>query len=435
MKQVCVISCPIDTYSGYGARSRDFVKAIYELKKDEWDIKILSQRWGVTPWGYINDHFQDWGFLNDLLLPNNQLTFQPDIWFQITVPNESQPVGKDFNCIVTAGIETTICDASWIDGCNRMNLVLASSQHAVNVFKNSSFEQRDQAGNTVRQIKLEKPVEILFEGVDLNKYFFTEDQDIPETDLVTDLDNIKEDFCFLFVGHWLQGGVGQDRKNVGLMVKMFLETFKDMKNKPALIMKTSGAGASIMDREEMLKKIDAIRSTVDSKDLPNIYLIHGELEDEDMNHLYNHGNVKTMISFTKGEGFGRPLLEFSLSKKPIIASGWSGHMDFLNPEFNVLVGGKLTNVDPSAVVQNMILAESQWFSIDESMAQDAMKQVFENYPKFQEQAKRQAHYSKTNFSFDKMKEKLATYLERIPKKAEIKLPTLKKIQLPTLKKQ
>lgn len=434
MKQVCVVSCPIDTYSGYGARSRDFVKALYEIKKDEWDIRILSQRWGVTPWGYIKDHELEWGFLNGLMLPNNQLTSQPDVWFQITVPNESQPVGKDFNCIVTAGIETTICDASWIDGCNRMNLVLASSNHAVNVFKNSTFDQKDQAGNTIRRIKLEKPVEVMFEGVDTTKYFFQEDSEINETDLVNDLDSIKEDFCFLFVGHWLQGSIGKDRKNVALTIKMFLETFKDKKNKPALILKTSGAGSSIMDREEMLKKIDAVRSTVDSKDLPNIYLIHGELDDEDMNHLYNHGKVKAMLSFTKGEGFGRPMLEFSMSKKPIIASGWSGHTDFLNPEYTVLLPGTLSNVDPSAVVQNMILPESQWFDVDETHAKEAMKQVFENYGKFQENAKRQAHYAKTNFSFEKMKEKLSSYLQMIPKKAEIKLPTLKKIELPQLKK-
>jgi len=38
----CVVSCPADTYSGYGARSRDFLKALIEAKP-EWDVKILSQ--------------------------------------------------------------------------------------------------------------------------------------------------------------------------------------------------------------------------------------------------------------------------------------------------------------------------------------------------------------------------------------------------------
>jgi len=45
-KPICIVSCQIDTYSGYGARSRDFVKSLIKNKDKEWDIKILSQRWG-----------------------------------------------------------------------------------------------------------------------------------------------------------------------------------------------------------------------------------------------------------------------------------------------------------------------------------------------------------------------------------------------------
>ena len=54
MKPMFIISCPIDTYSGYGARSRDLVKAIIEL--DKYDVKILPQRWGNTPWNFIEDN-------------------------------------------------------------------------------------------------------------------------------------------------------------------------------------------------------------------------------------------------------------------------------------------------------------------------------------------------------------------------------------------
>jgi hypothetical protein len=316
MKQLCVISCPIDTYSGYGARSRDFVKALYELKKDEYDIKIVSQRWGVTPWGYINANADEYSWLEPLILRAPQLPKQPDIWIQITVPNEFQPIGK-YNIGLTAGIETTICDPSWIEGINRMNMTLVSSEHSKKVFQQSVFEKRDQQNQVIAVVKLEKPVDVLFEGVDLNKYFHIEDEDLEETDVVLELDEIKEEFCFLYVGHWLQGEIGEDRKNTSLMLKTFFETFKDKKNKPALIMKTSGAGSSIMDRDEMLKKIDDIRNMVEG-DLPSVYLLHGELDDKDMNNLYNHPKVKAMFNLTKGEGFGRPLLEFTLSKKPII---------------------------------------------------------------------------------------------------------------------
>jgi hypothetical protein len=237
----------------------------------------------------------------------------------------------------------------------------------------------------------------------------------------------------LFVGHWLQGDLGEDRKNVGLLVKAFYETFKNQKSKPALILKTSGAVSSYMDRNVILDKITNIKSTVNSTDLPNIYLLHGEFSNEEINSLYNHSKVKAMISLTKGEGFGRPLLEFSLTKKPIIVSNWSGHMDFLNSEFVCTIEGQLNNVHPSAAVKDLIMSESQWFSPDHGQIGHYLRDVYKNYKKYLDGAKRQAYKSKTEFSWDKMKEQLdttlSTYIPVLPKKAELKLPELK---LPTL---
>ena len=433
MKQFCVISCPIDTYSGYGARARDFFKALYEVKKDEYEFMILSQRWGSTPWGYITDNIDEWGWVMPMI--NSQMNRKPDIWIQITVPNEFQPVGT-YNIGVTAGIETTACDPAWIEGVNRMNITLVSSNHAKTIFEQTAYQKKDKNTNQIIQdIKIEKPIEVLFEGVDLNKYFFLEDNDLEDTDLVQELDEINEEFCYLFVGHWLQGEIGEDRKNVGLMLKTFLETFKDKKKKPALIMKVSGAGSSIMDRDEMLKKIDRIKSQVKGK-LPNVYLLHGELDDKDINYLYNHGKVKAMINLTKGEGFGRPLLEFSLTKKPIIVSGWSGHTDFLDREFTCQIGGELKDTHPSTHVQGIILKDAKWFSPNIDQAKHYLKDVYEKYNKYQDLAKKQARKSKEQFSFDNMKQLIKNYFDKIPKSVtpQLQLPKLKKIELPSLKK-
>ena len=432
MKQYCVISCPIDTYSGYGSRARDLVRAIYELKGNEWQIEIISQRWGQTPWGYIKDHHEKWGFLENLINKSGQLHKQPDIWMQITVPNEFQPVGK-YNIGFTAGIETTICDPSWIDGINRMNLTLVSSNHAKQVFQQSTFKEQNQQGQVIRELKLEKPVEVLFEGVDLSQYFEISDEDLEETDLVLELDEIKEDFCYLFVGHWIQGDFGHDRKNVGGTIKTFFETFKNKKNKPGLILKTSSGGASIMDRDAILEKIDSIRKSIDSNDLPSVYLLHGEMDDSDINNLYNHPKVKAMVYLGHGEGYGRPLLEFSVTKKPIIATAWSGHIDFLSMEYTAMVGGQLQKIHPSTVVQNMLIADSQWFYADEKQAQFYLKDIQEKYEKYQERAKRQAHRSKSEFSLDNMKNVLESYFEKnIPKQQAIKIPQLKKVEFPKL---
>ena len=166
-KPTFIISCPIDTYSGYGARSRDIVKAIIELGK--YDVKILPQRWGNTPFGFIEDN-SEWGFLKNHFLNSPQLPSQPEIWMQITVPNEFQPIGK-YNIGCTAGIETTIAPAEWIEGCNRMNLILGSSEHTIKVLKESKFEKRDQRTNQVAgHVEWKGDSEVIFEGANTEVY-------------------------------------------------------------------------------------------------------------------------------------------------------------------------------------------------------------------------------------------------------------------------
>ena len=428
MKPLVVISCPIDTFSGYGARSRDIVLPI--IKSGLYDVKVLAQRWGSTPWGFLENNNPDHKLMKDFILQGNQLPKQPDIWIQITVPNEFQAVGK-YNIGVTAGIETTLCAAPWIDGINRMNITLVSSKHAKRVFQNSAFEEKNQQGQVVRKIKLEKPVEVLFEGANLDIYKKLDKTEGEVTESINDM--VKEDFNYLFVGHWLQGEIGQDRKDVGMLIKTFLETFKNRKSRPGLILKTSSATPSVMDREGVLDKIRAIQSSVEG-DLPNVYLLHGELTDDEVNELYNHPKVKAHVSFAKGEGYGRPLLEASISGKPVIAPSYSGHLDFLDDEMSILLPGKLTQIHPSAVVQDMLVAESSWFTVDYKKAADTLEDVYKNYKKYIDGAKRQSYRSRTEFNLDKMAEQLLAYLDKAPKPVQLKLPQLKKIELPKIKK-
>jgi hypothetical protein len=427
MKPLFVISCPIDTVSGYGARSRDIVRAI--LKYDKYDLKILPQRWGNTPYGALDRNDPEDQKILNCVWTQPSLPRQPDIWAQITVPNEFQAIGK-FNIGITAGIETDLCDVKFLEGCNNMNLILTSSTHAKQVLEKTVYDKRDKTTNQVlEQVKLTTPVEVLFEGVDVNKYFSIEDDDLEGTELVNELDEIEENFCYLFVGHWLPGDLGEDRKNVGYLVKAFFETFKNKPTTPALILKTMSGPASIMDREEILKKIDNIRKTVKAKTLPNIYLLHGELEDEDMNNLYNHPKVKAMVNLTKGEGFGRPLLEFTLTKKPLIVSYWSGHTDFLEPDYIVPIIGELKPAHPSAYSQGLIIEGSKWFTPNDAEVGNKLKDVYDNYKKYLDGAKRQAFKSKNEFSLDKMAEVLDGILEsKIVKQVELKLPTLPKLK-------
>tara|TARA_R100001377_G_scaffold21042_1_gene11100 strand:+ start:426 stop:1730 length:1305 start_codon:yes stop_codon:yes gene_type:complete len=424
MKNTFVISCPIDTYSGYGARARDFVKSLVEL--DKYDVKILSQRWGNTTQGFIERNKDQWGFLNKLIIPG--LQEKPDYWCMITVPNEFQPVGK-YNIGLTAGIETTNCDVEWVEGCNRMDLILTSSEHSKNSFIASKF-QHSENKDDIKQIT--KPVEVLFEGANLDVYKII--NEFENQKLYNTIDSIPEDFSYLVVGHWMQGNFGHDRKNIAFTIKSFYETFKDKPNQPALILKTSKVNASVGDREGILRRIEDIKKSIVGKNLPSVYLLHGEFSDVEMNEVYNHPKVKAMISFTKGEGFGRPLLEFSLVDKPIIASGWSGHVDFLDKDSTALCGGKVNPIDQSAVVEKMLIANSGWFDIDHNYVNHFYNEIINNYDSWLVKAKNQGKISRKKFSFDKMTKRISEIFDKnltdLPKKMELKLPGMDKIKMP-----
>ncbi len=435
IKKKVYVACPAGTRSGYGERSRDLLRAMIELKKDEWDIKILPMPWGATPPNALSlDNIKDQPIIDRLYL-NNQLPEQPDIWIQISVPNEFQAIGK-YNIGITAGIETTVCDPSWIEGCNRMNLIIVSSNHAKKVFEDSKYDKmNDHTKQVEGQLILTTPIEVLFEGVDTDIFKF--DSLIPKT-ILEEVNNIPEDHCFLFVGHWLHGDLGHDRKDVGMLIKTFLESFKNQKNPPALILKSSGATFSVVDREDIISKIERIRKMVTGLYIPNVYLLHGDLTATELNGLYNHPKVKSMISFTKGEGFCRPFAEFLSVGKPLIVPNWSGHLDFVIPKYSTLLPGALSKVHPSAVWNNVILKDSGWFTVQYDYASRVMRDVYKNYKSYFEKSRGSRQYIKTSFSINKMtevfKQIIDKYEKEVPTMVPLILPSNDKKELPILKK-
>ena len=439
-KPVCLVTAPVATRSGYGAHSRDIVRAL--IKLDRYDIKIYSVRWGNCPMNALNEKDPNDKMIIDRLLQQPQLPQQPELHFHIVIPNEFSNIAK-YNIGITAGIETTVAPPYWLDDVNRMDLNIVPSKFVKNVFETIEFDvQNKQTGQPAGKLKLQKPMEVLFEGADTNIYKKTKEFNVELND---QLKSIEEPFNFLYVGHWLQGGLGKDRKDTGMLVKVFLETFKNMKKRPGLIMKTSGAGFSVMDREDIMNKINDIKSTV-TGDLPNIYFLHGDFTDEEMNQIYNHPKVKAHINLTHGEGFGRPLLEASLSEKPIITSNWSGHTDFLNSDLSILLPGDLVDVPKKSFPKDFYLEGMQWFTVNYQKASQSMQEVFKNYKKFKIPAKKQAMGNRAKFSLDAMTRELGKILDKyvpeFPKEVALKLPKLKKvgdtqpqkISLPKLKK-
>jgi glycosyltransferase involved in cell wall biosynthesis len=419
--------------------SRDIIRHLIEY--DKYDVKVVSVNWGETPMNALDANNPKDKMILDRIV-TAPLHKQPELFVTITIPTEFETVGK-YNIGITAGIETTVAAPQWIESCNKMDVVFTISEHSKNVFLSSKFARQGPQGQNLGTLEIAKPIEVLHNCIDQNimKKLEYESDVLPS--IKDALSNIPEKFCYLFVGHWLRGDLGEDRKNVGLLIKVFMETFKQARDvaPPALVLKTSGGNFSILDRREIQRKIEAIRSTVvlsEGQTLPNVYVLHGELSDSEMNSLYNHPKVKAHVSLTKGEGFGRPLLEASISGKPVIASGWSGHMDFLNSDESVLVGGELKQIHPSSVWDGVLIKESSWFAPDIQQSANALAAVFMNYEDFRKKAHKLGKENFKKFSYNAIQKRtwelLDQYVPEFPKHVPLVLPKLKKIQLPTLKK-
>jgi glycosyltransferase involved in cell wall biosynthesis len=416
-KPLLVFQGPVATRSGYGDHSRDLLKSLFDM--DKFDIKIIPTRWGNTPQNQL-DETTDLGqkILSNIIV---QLTQQPDVYVQVSVANEFRKVGK-YNIGVTAGVETTIAPKEFIDGCNQMDLVLVPSDFTKQVLEKTSFAESDKrTGQKIRDIMVTTPIEVLFEGVDTSIFKSI------KTDFLKEIDT---DFNFLYVGHWLGGDLGHDRKDVGMMIKTFCTVFKNLPKgkQPGLILKTSHAGFSVGEREDIAGKVNTIVKEFGDK-CPPVHLIWGDLLESELNELYNDDKVKAMISFTKGEGYGRPLAEFATTGKPVIVSKWSGQCDFLPEENTTYLEGELKNVHQSAQNQ-FLLKESKWFYVDYSKAAQVIFDVHKNYDSYLKKSKGLSDNINNKFSLTKMTQVFKGIFDRyvkIQQKVELVLPQIKKL--------
>ena len=438
-KPVLVLSAPVFNRSGYGDLSTDIARCL--VRSDRYDVKIMLQRWGQCQCKHFEDELKypiDKEIYGKIL--KEPLQAQPEIYMQITIPNEfllTQPgtqttppsyarLGK-VNIGVTAGIETDIASGEFVEGVNRMDLTIVTSKFVKDVFMNTKLKKRMPDGTEV-PVSVNKPMEVCFWGANTDIYKKT-DEHVKSVD--EEMDKIPEDFAFLFVGQWTSLQLYNDRKDITKLIETFIKAFQKSNKKPCLILKTSGMNFSVMDRYRMLQLIHEVQKQF-TGEIPNVYLLHGELDDYEMNALFNHPKVKCHVSFTHGEGFGHPLLLQTLSGKPLFVSDWSGHKDFLNPQYANLLPGNLEVVPPNCTNQWMVKG-SKWFNVSYSIAEEKFKGIFMNYEKekFHKNAEALRKENSEKFSIKAMETRLMEIMDQyVPKFTDTNkfvLPELKPI--------
>tara|TARA_R100000995_G_C3484474_1_gene126290 strand:+ start:556 stop:1839 length:1284 start_codon:yes stop_codon:yes gene_type:complete len=387
---------PALTRTGYGEHCRFVLRVLREIKG--LDIYLLPVNWGKSSWIWENSEERDW---MDKIIKKTALYSQErgqyDMSVQVTIPNEWQKMAP-INIGVTAGIETTKVAPIWLQKCNEMDRVVTISQHSKAGLVNTIYEAIDRNTNQPLILKCAKKVDIVHYPVK---------EDILNN-LTSDLDlDLNTKFNFLTVAQW------GPRKNLGSTVKWFVEEFID-NPEVGLVVKTFVRGGSILDKNAVTQELEKLLSRPQYKDREcKVYLLHGDLTDEEMHCLYSHKSINALISLTHGEGFGLPLFEAAYCGLPVLATDWSGHLDFLykptkdkkgreknKPHF-ARIDYDLQPVPPDAVWDGVIQKDSMWAYPQQGSCKIKLREVYKDYGRFKSQAKKLQDWILEEFNSEK----------------------------------
>ena len=369
MKKKIFVRAPCLTQSGYGEQSRFALRAL-RSREDLFDIYLQPIPWGQTGWIWEDDEFRQWmdTRIIETQLMIQQGALQPDISLQITIPNEFQKLAP-VNIGYTAGIETTKVAPQWLQkGNEEVDKILVVSNHAKTSYENTVAQATTQSGQKV-PYRLETPVEVVWETTPK-----AEAEPIPGFELTND-------FNFLVVS---QMG---PRKNFDNTVKWWVEEFIDQE--VGLVIKTNIKANSTMDLEHTEATLQSVLSNYPDRKC-KVYLLHGDLSAGQMTSLYTHPKIKALVNLSHGEGFGLPMFEAARVGLPIVAVGWSGHLDFLNHEdrdYFLNVSHKIMNIQENAVWNGVLEPDSQWAFADQGSYKMGLRMMYTKWEEMKEQAK------------------------------------------------
>lgn len=422
-KYSTLIRMPVNSLSGYGSWSRQILYTILNSPlADRFSIHIWPVMWGQTP----NTALEESNPINDAIRPyltKPKLETQPDIFITQTIPTEFERMGRILNVGITAACESDRISLNWINKINdTMDIVMAISNFTADIISNTGYVKRQQGSNEViEEIKVRKPVGTWTPVTDVSIY-----RPGIRSKLNLNLSTRKN---FLFVGHWLKGEYGKDRKNVGVLIRTFLQTFLGVSD-VGLIVKTSGASFSPVDFEEIQKKINVIKGLIhnpEKKQLPKIYLLHGDLTDKEMAQLYNHPSIISYVAVHHGEGWGMPICDAMACNLATIQVPWSGNADFVIQDGFMPVPYTLQDIPDDCLWDDIFIKSAKWACVDESILSRAMIWAYENPSEVKKIGVKGGENIRNNFTMHNLQLKTDMVLDSFIKSIESRIVDPNKI--------
>jgi len=395
-KKRILVRGPALSSSGYGEHARLILRAL-RTKEEHFDIYLENINWGQT--GFILDDTEERAWMDFLLAKTQQYKQSPDATFdvavQVTIPPEWQKLAP-VNVGVTAGIETTKIAPQWVEKSALVDKIIVPSEHARYAFDNTTYQLKNQQTNEEIEFKNNTPIEVVPYPV--------KDTVPQEIEL-----NLDYDFNFCAVAQW------GPRKNLGNTIKWFVEEFKD--EEVGLVIKANTRKNNVQDRIVCTKRVQGFLNGYPDRKC-KVYLVHGNMTEEEMCGIYTHPNIKAILSTTHGEGFGLPLFEAVYSGLPVVAPNWSGHVDFLHapkrdkkgkernrPHFTK-VDYNIAPIQAEAVWDGVLQADSQWCFPKESSFKTAIREVYKNYGPKKSDAKKLSEHVREAFTKDNVYQKI-----------------------------
>lgn len=387
MRQKILVKGPVLSQSGYGEQARFALRAL-RSREDIFDIYIIPISWGSTGWVSINNEERAW--VDQQIAKAHNYSQQGgtfDISLQVTIPNEWENIAP-INIGYTAGIETDKVAPEWLAKANSMDKIIVVSNHAKEVFESSKYQGTHPQTGEPASLSCSTPIEVVNYPV---RKFSKKTLKL----------NLEHEFNYLAISQW------GPRKNFDNLINWFLE--ENFDQEVGLILKTSIRNNSLIDRSAAENRLKNILSNHEDRKC-SVYLLHGDLSEQEMTSLYQTGKIKCLISTAHGEGYGLPLFEAAYNGLPVIAVNWSGQQDFLcipqkNKEKKPLfltVDHELKNVQQEAVWQGVINADSKWAFPKEGSFKRRLREIRNSYPRFKKQAKTLQKHIIENFTEEKM---------------------------------
>jgi len=374
-KKNVVIRAPLLSQSGYGVHSRQIAKWLFTRVDFSTTTQVVN--WGNTPW--LLNHDAEDGLIGQIFERTNTGRSTFDISFQVQLPNEWDPKLAKFNVGVTALVETDKCNPVWINNINQMDLVIVPSQFVKKTIYNTGIDVTTK---------------IVVVG---ESYHESIDKDIAP--LFLDIDT---KFNFLVFGQFTGMTPQTDRKNLFNTIKWLCEEFKDEKD-IGIVFKTNSSRGTKIDKGITINLVKKLISEVRQCQYPKIHLLHGNMSPGEVASLYTHKQINALISATRGEGFGLPLLEAAASSLPIIATNWSGHLDFLQLGSFIELDYRLKEVDKRKLDNHIFVPGAKWAEVNEKDFKNKVRNFYKNRKGIQSKSNKLAQKIKQDYSFDATK--------------------------------